>query len=97
MMGAVAKFRGKNLLAVLQFGDRHHVRLARIGAKEATTLCSCETVDDAVREARDVARECGWRFIGVFDEARVREIEKWSDEGRKRRCSPDDAPGPDAA
>lgn len=96
-MGSVAKFRGKNLVAVLEASGRHHVRLARIGAKEATTLCSCETVDDAVREARDVARECGWQFIGVFDEARVREIEKWSDEGRNRHRSSDDASGPDAA
>ena len=96
-MGAVANFRGKNLVAVLEADGRHHVRLARIGAKVSTTLCSYDTTEDAVREARDVARECGWRFIGVFDEARIREIEKWSDDGRNRYRSPDDVPGPDAA
>ena len=96
-MGAVTNFRGKSHVGVIEDNGLYRVMLARIGAKTATQLASYVTAEAAVGAADYLARDHGWKFTGLFDEHRLREIEKWSGDGLARRQAEADGTGPEAA
>lgn len=76
-MGDVVTFPGKPLVAVLITPDNFAIMLAKPGAKDASWQTAYPTLADAVREAQAGADLCGWRYIGVFDEERMRALSDW--------------------
>ncbi|SFM91943.1 hypothetical protein [Methylobacterium pseudosasicola] len=76
-MGTVVVFPGNPLVGVLVTPDCFAIMLAKPGAKHAAWQTSYSTLEDAVREAQEGAELCGWRYIGVWDEERLRALEDW--------------------
>ena len=96
-MSAVIPFRGHNLVAVRAEPGRFSIMLAKIGEPVARFQTAYPTLAQAEREAREGAALCGWRYIGVFDEHRLLEIEKWSGNGLARRTGQGPKPRDGAA
>lgn len=94
-MGLVLPFPGQPLVCVAVRPDVFAIMLVIPGAKNSSWQTSYDTLEDAVREAREEAALCGWRCIGVFDRDRTAHIQNWSGGGNRRQ--PHTSAGPAAA
>lgn len=67
MTASVVIFPGQPLVAVLSRHGWHGIMLAKPGATAASLQVSYPTLEEAEREAREGAEQCGWRYVGVLD------------------------------
>lgn len=87
MTSAVVPFPGRPLVAVLAEPGRFSVMLAKVGATAAVRQVSYSTLAEAEHEAREGAALCSWRYVGVFDEDRIRHLERVAERGERRRLA----------
>jgi hypothetical protein len=76
-LATVLRFPNKSLVAVLVRPDGYWIMLTKIGAKDAALQVAYPTLGGAVRERRGSAALCGWRYVGVSDEERLRALGDW--------------------
>ena len=77
MTDTVIIFPGQPLVSVLAAPGRFSVALAKPGERRAIIQVIHPTLEAAERSAREGAEMCGWPFVGIRDEERVRALEDW--------------------
>lgn len=71
---AVLPWPGPSLVLVRSVGGRHAVMLSKPGDVTPTFQCRHPTLAEAITDACDRAQACGWRYVGVRDEAHARRV-----------------------
>ena len=71
---------GPPLVLVRSVGGRHAVMLSTPGERTATVQCYRPTLAKAITVACDRAQECGWRYVGVRDEAHAQLVASYRPE-----------------